>query len=332
MRADLRAMFLLHPTIFPWDLAILALIAFFGAGTLLCLFWRRRHPRAHVLSRLCVGSLGILSLLGMLAIVYGSFVEPRLLVVTERTVRFPSIHPLKIAVISDLHVGPYKDSAFVRRVVQKTNMLFPDLVLLAGDFLFDGESEMTELEPLKDLRASLGVFAVAGNHDGGRYLTLARRPYAGTDRTTELAVYLRTLGIRVLENEREVVQLPDQEIAVAGIDDIWSPGSSLDDALRNLPDGMPTILLAHNPDVVLDTLSQKAHLIVAGHTHGGQIRLPLLGPVPPLPTKLGEKYDQGLFAIDDTTTLAITRGAGETLARARLFAWPEILLLTTTVR
>ena len=82
----------------------------------------------------------------------------------------------------------------------------------------------------------------------------------------------------------------------------------------------PIIMLAHDPSVILENHARYPHLIVSGHTHGGQIRLPFIGPIGRLPTQLGRKYDQGLFAVDKDTTLAITRGVGESGARARLFA------------
>ena len=100
-------------------------------------------------------------------------------------------------------------------------------------------------------------------------------------------------------------------------------------ALDGIADDLPIILLSHNPSVINQNDSLQADLIVSGHTHGGQIRLPGIGPLGGVPTDIDQKYDQGTFAINNHTTLAITRGLGESSPRARLFAWPEILLLET---
>lgn len=325
-------MFLLHPSIFWWDLAILLLLAAPLATAVLCSLWLRRHPRRAPAMWLLVRLVQALACLTLLVIAYGSFIEPRLLVVTRRSLSLPVAQPLKIAVISDLHVGPYKGSAWVQRVVQRVNAQLPDLVLIAGDFLFDGEGDVADLAPLRDLRASMGVFAVTGNHDAGNFLRLSGEKYEGVDRTNDLTVALQDLGIDVLRNNHREVRMMDGSMVIAGVDDIWQQESDLQRALRGIAPSAPVILLSHHPDIILDPASRRASLIVAGHTHGGQFRLPFYGPIPRLPTLIGRAYDQGIFALDPTHTLAITRGAGETLARARLFAWPEILLLDITPR
>ena len=112
---------------------------------------------------------------------------------------------------------------------------------------------------------------------------------------------------------------------MAGIDDIWFGGSSKA-ALDGLTDEDMVILLAHNPDAVLFSETKVADLILSGHTHGGQIRLPLVGSLAHIPTVLGNTYDKGLFSLKDQW-LFITSGVGEIGPRARLFNPPEIVLL-----
>jgi predicted MPP superfamily phosphohydrolase len=90
----------------------------------------------------------------------------------------------------------------------------------------------------------------------------------------------------------------------------------------------PTILLAHNPDVILDEESTAANLVIAAHTHGGQIRLPFLGSLAPIPTKLGRAFDRGWFSLQEGRALFITTGVGESGVRARLFVPPQIDVLT----
>ena len=319
-------MFLLDPVIFPWDAAILLLVGL-GLGTAaLARIWLRRHRRPRW-KRFLVGAFGAFGLFGAVVVFYGSFIEPQIITVTRHTVDLPLHAPLKIAVLSDFHVGPYKSKAFVRRVVQKTNALLPDLVLLAGDYTFDDRQDIHALAPLRDLRPSLGVFAVLGNHDHGRFLSLTRELYELEDHSDEIGALLSDLGVSVLTNAHTLLRVGNDDVAILGVDDVWTEGSSAAKALEGVPAGTVAILVAHSPDILLDPDAARANLITVGHTHGGQIRLPWFGPVPMLPTRVGKKYDQGLFAIDEDTTMAVTRGLGETLARARLLAWPEIMLL-----
>lgn len=161
-------MFLLTPSVFGWDLLLLVALTASAAVAIFCHCWIRLHRGRRWYVKVPVRLLGLLGSIGFVAIAYGSFVEPQLIVVNRFTVAFPSPTPLKIAVLSDIHVGPYKDAAFVRRLVDETNAQLPDIVLLAGDFLFDEASDLAGLAPLGNLSAPLGVFAVTGNHDAGR--------------------------------------------------------------------------------------------------------------------------------------------------------------------
>ncbi|PIP65263.1 hypothetical protein COU77_03440 [Candidatus Peregrinibacteria bacterium CG10_big_fil_rev_8_21_14_0_10_49_16] len=313
-------MFLLDPEIFLWDLAILLMLAF---GMIVSILSFRRGKWWIV--------LGTISLACVLIVAYGSFVEPQTITVSHHTVALPIQDKLRIVVISDFQVGPYKTARFVKRVVQQTNGMYPDLVLLVGDFVNSNTSNVSDLLPLGDLRATLGVFAVLGNHDIGKHLSLLRKPVVSEDRGTEVARFLRELDITVLENEHSFVTLPHGQLAIAGITDVWSENSDVTRALRGILPSTLTILLSHNPDIVLQEESFAADLIVSGHTHGGQIRLPFFGPVRSVPTQLGDAFSQGLFTVETglrtTQQLAITRGVGESLTRARLLAWPEILVL-----
>lgn len=249
--------------------------------------------------------------------------------VTHYSVDLPVSEPLKIAVVSDLHVGPYKGKRFIRQLVRTINNTLPDIVLLAGDFVSAENSDFTALSPLAEIRASLGVFGVLGNHDQGQHATIFGKRYSTLNRGEDIASELERLGIHMLRNEHSITRGVDA-LAIAGIDDLWTGDANLNAAFENLPPNVTAILLSHNPDVIEDSRSRRANLIVSGHTHGGQIRLPFLGPVPPMPIHISQKYDQGMFTIDPSTQLAITRGAGETWARARLFAWPEVLLLNAS--
>jgi uncharacterized protein len=263
-----------------------------------------------------------------LLVAYGSFVEPRLLRVRKQRVALPVGAPLRLAVAADFHVGPYKGAGFVERVVAHINALKPDVILLPGDFIEGITSTMADLSPLKELRAPLGIFATLGNHDSGEMLTLLEhKPLKLIDRSAEVTETLRALGVTVLRNERVILRHGDRQIAIAGADDAWMDSCDLKKTLADIPPAAPTILLAHNPDVIEDDESRMADLIICGHTHGGQFRLPLIGPIVPIPNRVGRKYDWGLFKLENGTRMIVTCGVGESLCRARLFCPPEVVLV-----
>jgi predicted MPP superfamily phosphohydrolase len=261
-------------------------------------------------------------------VLYGTFIEPQMITVTERTIDLPVTEPLTIAVVSDMHVGPFKGALFMRRLVRTINNTLPDIVLLVGDYIYNEDAILSDLDPLEDIRSSVGVFGVLGNHDQGQYANIFGKRYFTFNQGEDIADALESLGIRMLRNEHEVLSIGLDSIAIAGIDDLWTADADLDAALAEIPAASPVILLSHNPTVIKELSEKGVDLVVSGHTHGGQIRLPFIGPLITLPIGISQDYDQGIFAIDDGTTLAITRGAGETWARSRLFAWPEIMLLT----
>lgn len=260
---------------------------------------------------------------------YARFVEPFWIVVTRYRVPFP-VAGLRIAVIGDFHVGPHKKARFVRKAVQRANRLKPDLALLVGDFLYDEHADVEHLEPLRHLRARLGVFAVTGNHDSGSHHVPNGRHHVGPrDRTDDLDRFLSSLGIRFLRNASVTVGHGDASFAVAGIDDLWMRTCDLRKALKDVEKGAPCILLSHQPDVILDPASHRADLIVSGHTHGGQMRMPWWGSLSHMPQRLNKNFDHGIFSVGQRTTLAITHGIGETFVPLRLFARPEIMVLET---
>jgi len=260
---------------------------------------------------------------------YVRFVEPFWITVTKTRVPFP-VRGLRIAVIGDFHVGPHKKDRFVRKATARTNRLKPDLILLVGDFLFDEHADLKHLEPLRGLRAKLGVFAVTGNHDSGHHHMPRGLHYESPlDRTDDLEAYLTALGIRMLRNASVKVGHGEGAITLAGVDDLWMQSSDLRKTLKDVQKGEPCILLSHQPDVILDPASHRADLIVSGHTHGGQMRLPWWGSLSHMPQRLSKNFDRGIFSVGKGTTLAITHGIGETFVPLRLFTRPEILFLDT---
>ncbi|PJA45920.1 hypothetical protein CO174_01320 [Candidatus Uhrbacteria bacterium CG_4_9_14_3_um_filter_50_9] len=266
-----------------------------------------------------VGCLAVILALGWLTIFYGSFIEVKTLVVTEETIVL-SEHPtesLTIAVVADFHLGPYKQERWAQTVVDTLMAHEPDLILIPGDFIFHKATDADMLDPLAELSAPYGVYAVTGNHD---YEDQASQYVIDT---------LMGLGITVLENERERIMIGEKELVLAGISDLWYEGDT-HRAMTGVTREEVSILLSHNPDAVLYSNADLADLVIAGHTHGGQIRLPWIGSLVRVPTELGNAYDKGLFEYNQQQ-LFITAGVGETGPRARLFNPPEINLLTISL-
>lgn len=326
-----------HPLI--WDTAI-AILAMIGVGGILVGFWFSNlhvlvslpHYDSSIISsspiRQAYGDvLMITSVIGLLLLFYGSFIAPRRITLNINIIQIKELPPITIAIAADFHVGPYKEKKYLHRIVKRINALQADLIVLPGDFLFDATmSDVDDLTPLMHLRAPLGVFAVLGNHDAGQHI-VHHRHFRTVDRGDDVTAKLTACGITVLRNQSVMITHNKQTLAIVGIDDLWSPTTDLQRALTTIPTDMPVILLAHNPDIVLDPSASRARLIISGHTHGGQIRLPFIGALAPIPTETRHAYDQGLFTLSNGATLALTHGIGETMCRARFFCPPEILLL-----
>ncbi|WP_232717885.1 metallophosphoesterase [Gordonia metallireducens] len=220
---------------------------------------------------------------------------------------------LRIAVVSDLHLGPARDASFTRRIVDDVNAQNPDLVLLVGD-LTDGKIPYVRdtLEPLTDLRAPLGVFGVSGNHeyysdDGGRWLD-----------TWEY------YGVRTLRNSRVPLTVDGATIQLAGVYDATAPEPFEPDLPAALEGSSPedfVLLLAHQPKQAVEASELGVELQFSGHTHGGQM-WPIRYLVP-----LQQPSVVGLDRIGDTV-LYTTRGAGAWGPPVRVLAPPEITMFT----
>lgn len=221
--------------------------------------------------------------------------------------------PLTVAFLTDLHLGPYMGLKRMGAWVAASNALSPDLVLLGGDLVdqfYTGD--ISEAVPhLAALQSRLGTFAVLGNHDRTRYRDLS-----------PLLAAFRAAGVSVLMNEGVRVR-PD--LWVAGIDD-WRTGHpDVGSALRRAPplhEGA-RLLLTHNPDAIPD-LPTDLDLVLAGHTHGGQVQLPLIGPLV-TSSEYGRRFAEGW--VDAPMPAFVSRGLGVTLLPFRLLCRAEVVSL-----
>jgi uncharacterized protein len=231
-------------------------------------------------------------------------------------------HGYRIVQLSDIHLDEYTESFFLERIVHHVNTLAPDLVLLTGDFITHGSLTFIASghamrrcsEILTTLTAPLR-YAVLGNHD------------VAFDGPAVVRA-LTAQGTPVLINQYLPVERKGARIWLCGVDDPGTSSPNLDLAIPAKPDG-PVILMAHEPDYADDVVAHpRGHLVdlmLAGHSHGGQVRLPFLGPLilPPM----GLKYPEGHYRFDQMQ-LYVNRGLGTVGLPFRLNCPPEITVIT----
>lgn len=239
--------------------------------------------------------------------------------------RWPArLEGFTIALLSDFHYDRVFSEHPLHAAIGMVNNLHPDLIVLTGDFVSmpvfsDHEREekaAAHAEPcarlLQQMQARHGLWAVLGNHDvfsDPRIVTSA----------------LRGAGIRVLANQSVAIEADGARFWLAGVNDIVSGTHDLGAALRSVPGDEPTVLLAHEPDYADVVARHPVDLQFSGHSHGGQVRLPLLGPLY-LPY-MGRKYVWGLYRVGPLT-LYTNPGLGTLGVPVRWNCPPEITLLT----
>ncbi len=280
----------------------------------------KEHPRLKVWSILLI----FLSALIISTIIYGSTIEQLNIVVREETIDIDDYNgdPYKFIIASDLHVGQFLNTAKLPLFVNKVNNVEDaEYLLLLGDNVNQASTFLSNLDYLSKIEKK--VIFIYGNHD---YLN-ASPPVKLVEGLTEK---IEDLEFTILDNKTAEIETNDSTLTIAGIKDLWSyeeDYSILDDVNKD----DTVIFLSHNPDAVQDLDSSdyedKVDLVLSGHTHGGEVRLPFIGPIGPIPTEIPRKYDKGYFNYNGIP-LYITSGVGSTGTRIRLFNPPEIVVIT----
>ncbi len=233
-----------------------------------------------------------------------------------------SFHGYRVVQLSDIHLDEYTEPFFLERIVHKVNTVAPDLVLVTGDFITHGSLTFIAgghaihrcAEILATLTAPLR-YGCLGNHD------------VAFDPATVIHA-LTAHGTPILVNQYLPIERKGDRIWLCAVDDPGTSHPNLDLALPEKPDG-PVILLAHEPDYADDVVAHPrgplVDLMLSGHSHGGQIRLPFLGPLilPPM----AEKYPEGHYLFN-SMQLYVNRGLGTVGLPFRLNCPPEITLIT----
>lgn len=238
-----------------------AYLYFIAAPILLWLIVTRRDLDRY-------GAAAILAALTVLA--YARFVEPRILLTSTHEIElarcFPEAGRVRVALFSDTHNGIFGNEMPFSRIVRRVNEADPDLVFIAGDFVYllDPDRFEATFSPLS--HATAPVYAVLGNHEIG-----APPP----DVSAEIVPALEKIGVRVIDDEATIVTIDGREIEIVGISDLW--GERQKRALLNEPTDKPRLVLTHNPSTILRLKpTARFDLMIAGHTHGAQIYLPFI--------------------------------------------------------
>lgn len=260
------------------------------------------------------------------AATYATWIEPFRLTVTRQQLQlpgWPAEAPLRILHISDLHFERF--STREAALLEQVEKLQPDLILLTGDYLnlssvYNAEAQQETRKLLGRLHAPLGVYAITGSPP--------------VDVPQIVPRIFANLDIRWLDDEALPIAWRDVTFWLLGVrcsTNLERDGAALERLKRQVPAGMPSLLLYHSPDLMPEAARQGITLYLAGHTHGGQLRLPLYGALL-TSSQWGKRYEMGRYQ-QDYTTLYVSRGLGmEGLGapRARFLSPPEIILWTVS--
>lgn len=250
------------------------------------------------------------------SVAYGNIVEPNDIEITTHDIPLNKLSPqfngYKIVQITDLHMGSWLNLERLTTVVDIVNAQEPDLVAITGDFVTLGRIEPYAddlIEGLSEIRAKDQVVAVLGNHDHWANVEIIRD-------------VLKQANVRELPNEHIIIERESAQLVIAGLDDVWEEQHDIEKLITNLPNDLPAVLLAHEPDIADETSTTGYFgLQISGHSHGGQIRFPIIDA--PILPRLGKKYPIGRYQVNEMVQYT-NRGVGMADLPIRLNCRPEI--------
>ena len=256
-----------------------------------------------------------------LAVGFGTFIERTNFEVCERTIAVRGLprdlEGLRLLQLSDIHIGPFLSARTLERVIGQANELKPHLALVTGDLISVARDPLDEcLDLLARLRADHGILGCLGNHE----------TYANVEAYTTAEGHRR--GIDFLRGQARLIKIGDSMINIAGVD--YQPferrSNYLSGAGALLAPGAVNLLLSHNPDVFPVAAAHGFDLMLAGHTHGGQVTMEILSPALN-PARMVTPFVRGLY-FQGNSSCYVTRGIGTLGVPTRLGARPEITLLS----
>jgi predicted MPP superfamily phosphohydrolase len=265
------------------------------------------------------GGFGIAAgLTGLSGVLYSTGVEPNDIRIERETIhlrRLPArFDGFKVALLSDLHIYPFTTAELIDAAIRLTNSFEPDLVLLAGDFVYKSVEAAFDLVPLLEkLNPAKGVFAVLGNHDHRVAPQIVSEA-------------LEKGGVELLTNRGIELQIASDSIYLAGIDSFLAGSPRPSKAFSGRRGNLCSIALVHEPDPITELCVEvPVDLQLSGHSHGGQVRFPVFGALV-LPV-FGRIYDLGLYKVGHAQ-IYTTRGIGTVGLPVRFNCPPEVSALT----
>ena len=271
---------------------------------------RRNFLRLGAASGVAVGGSGV----------YSRYIEPRDLETTFKRIHLGLRGKIRILHLSDFHASSCVPWSLIQRSIEIGLSHHPDLVFLTGDFITGQHYEFHDYPKfIASLKGQANCFACLGNHDG-KYIT-KRLPATGM----QLEKYLGEVGVKLLQNKSAIIHVKGNDLKIAGLGDLWQKEVRPELCLEALgKTSMTTLLLAHNPDTKTEVADYHWDVMFSGHTHGGQVVVPLLNWAPALPVK-DRSMVAGVYPWKDRH-IHITRGVGS-LHGVRFNCRPEVSVI-----
>ncbi|WP_428908811.1 metallophosphoesterase [Niallia sp. Krafla_26] len=256
---------------------------------------------------------------------YAKEIETRLLEINKYEIYHPNIpiefDQFKMVQFSDTHLGFHYHLDQLAKIVNKINKLNPDVVFFTGDLMDEPNKykNSEEIIPiLSNIQTRFGKFSIYGNHDHGGY---------GTDLYHDIMI---NSGFTLLQNNSQEIQLLNgSSIYIVGLDDAMLGKPDLKEAVSGIPEESYKVLLAHEPDLATAAVPFGIQLQISGHSHGGQVKIPFIGPL--ITPPYSERYYEGFYELKDVQnalTLYVNRGIGTTRLPFRFLSKPELTLFT----
>ena len=264
-----------------------------------------------------------------LALIAYLFAEPFWLSVERRTLFYADLPPafdgIRVAFVTDIHLGPFFSRERLEELIARIDAGHPDIVLLGGDYATDSDSAVAFFAAKPGFSATMGVYAVPGNHD--RVMPESNLP--------RLLQAMREAGVTPLCNTVEVLRADGQHLHLAGIDDYVVGHPDIAGVAAACRADSFTIFLLHNPDGIPEALAARdargfagwADLILCGHTHGGQMTIFGQRALTDINRATGERFRTG-WKREGGADILISNGVGTTFLPVRFFARPQIHFLT----
>ncbi len=262
------------------------------------------------------------SLLAFIGISGGTYyyfrnIEPSLLKITEEVISSSKLNSafndFKIIQFSDTHIGFHYTLEQLQELANKINSQNPDIIVFTGDLVdepdhYHWDSRLSSI--LQSMKANYGKYWIYGNHDHGGY---------GTEIVKEV---MEKSEFQLLQNSHVSIEKDGASMVLAGIDDALLGKPNLETALQYTDPNLFTLLLAHEPDFVENTINYPIDIQLSGHSHGGQVRFPIIGDL--YTPALAEKYVQGKYIVNENLSLYVNSGIGTTRLPYRFLCRPEL--------